>query len=62
MQACKLQERRKGEFLGYEPREPKPMDARGEVWTANRVAEVIARTFGVRYHRDPVGWLLREEG
>ena len=35
---------------------------RGEVWTARRVAEVIARTFGVRYHRDHVGRLLREAG
>ena len=33
---------------------------RGDVWTASRVAEVIFRTFGVRYHRDHVGRLLRE--
>src|SRR5438552_3949534 len=35
---------------------------RGDVWTASRVAEVIARTFGVHYHRDHVGKLLREAG
>jgi transposase len=35
---------------------------RGDVWTARRVAEVIARMFGVRYHRDHVGRLLREAG
>ena len=35
---------------------------RGDVWTASRVAEVIHRTFGVRYHRDHVGRLLREAG
>jgi transposase len=35
---------------------------RGEVWTASRVAEVIKRTFGVRYHRDHVGKLMREAG
>jgi transposase len=35
---------------------------RGDVWTASRVTEVIARTFGVRYHRDHVGKLLREAG
>ena len=35
---------------------------RGDVWTARRVAEVIHRTFGVRYHRDHVGRLLREAG
>jgi Winged helix-turn helix len=36
------------------------MDTRGEVWTAQRVAEVIDRTFGVRSHRDYVGHLLCE--
>ncbi len=35
---------------------------RGDVWTARRVAEVIARTFGVRFHRDHVGRLMREAG
>ncbi len=34
----------------------------GDVWTASRVADVIFRTFGVRYHRDHVGRLLREAG
>ena len=33
---------------------------RGDVWTATRVAEVIRRTFGVRYHRDHVSRLLRQ--
>src|SRR5207253_10079167 len=35
---------------------------RGDVWTAKRVVEVIARTFGVRYHPDHVGRLMREAG
>jgi len=35
---------------------------RGDVWTARRVAEVIRRTFGVRYHRDHVSRLLRQLG
>jgi transposase len=35
---------------------------RGDVWTARRVTEVIAKTFGVRYHRDHVGRLMREVG
>ncbi len=35
---------------------------RGDVWTARCMAEVIYRTFGVRYHRDHVGRLLREAG
>jgi transposase len=35
---------------------------RGDVWTASRVAQVIYQRFGVRYHRDHVGRLLREAG
>ena|SRR5437588_746396 len=35
---------------------------RGDVWTASRVAEVIRRSFGVHYHRDHVGKLMREAG
>lgn len=35
---------------------------RGNVWTARRVAKVIEQTFGVRYSRDHVGKLLRQEG
>jgi transposase len=35
---------------------------RGDVWTASRIAQVIARNFGVRYHRDHVGRLMREAG
>jgi transposase len=33
---------------------------RGEVWTCARIARVIAEEFGVRYHKDHVGRLLRE--
>src|SRR6516225_1425543 len=33
---------------------------RGEVWTCSRVAQVIEEEFGVRYHKDHVGRLLRE--
>src|SRR5205823_4986637 len=32
----------------------------GDVWTHSRVAVVIQRMFGVPYHRDHVGRLLRE--
>lgn len=31
---------------------------RTELWTTARIADVIARTFGVRYHRDHVGRLM----
>ena len=34
----------------------------GDVWTAKRIASVIERTFGVRYHPDHVGRLLRQAG
>src|SRR5262249_5872225 len=32
---------------------------RGDIWTAKRVAQVIQRAFGVRYHPDHVRRLLR---
>lgn len=34
----------------------------GDVWTAKRVAAVIEQEYGVRYHPDHVGRLLREVG
>ncbi len=33
---------------------------RGEVWTCARISRVIEEEFGVRYHKDHVGRLLRE--
>jgi len=35
---------------------------RTEIWTTARVATVIRRAFGVRYHRDHVGRLLHGLG
>jgi transposase len=35
---------------------------RTDLWTTARIAEVIRRTFGVRYHRDHVGRLLHRLG
>ena len=35
---------------------------RGDMWTSGRIRDVIARRFGVRYHRDHVRKLLRELG
>ena len=35
---------------------------RGDIWTAKRVATVIRREFGVRYHPHHVGKLLRAAG
>ena len=33
-----------------------------DLWTTKRVAELIERTFGVRYHLHHVGKILRELG
>ena len=35
---------------------------RTELWTTQRIAEVIEARFGVRYHRDHVGRLMRSLG
>ena len=34
----------------------------GDVWTQARIAKVIQRTFGVTYHRDHIGRMLRDLG
>lgn len=41
---------------------PEAFGFRGGIWTAERVAAVIEKTFGVRYHPDHVGRLLRDAG
>jgi transposase len=35
---------------------------RGDIWTRARIAAIIKREFGVSYHRDHIGRLLREVG
>ncbi len=45
------------EFLWHGP---EAYGFRGEVWTCARVALVIEEEFGVRYHKDHVGRLLKE--
>jgi transposase len=47
------------EFLWHGP---EAYGVRGEVWTCARVARVIEEEFGVRYHKDHVGRLLKELG
>lgn len=34
----------------------------GEVWTQARIAKLIRRVFGVSYHRDHIGRILRDLG
>jgi transposase len=48
-----------GRLLG---RGPLAHGYRTDLWTTQRVAEVIQRTFGVRYHRAHVGRLLHRLG
>ena len=41
---------------------PEAYGFRGEVWTCPRVVEVLAREFGVTYHRDHVSRILKDLG
>lgn len=45
------------EFLWHGP---EAYGFRGEVWTCARIARVIEEEFGVRYHKDHVGRLLKD--
>ena len=47
------------EFLWHGP---EAYGFRGQVWTCARVARVIEEEFGVRYHKDHVGRLLKDLG
>jgi transposase len=47
------------EFLWHGP---ESYGFRGAVWTCARIARVIEEEFGVRYHKDHVGRLLKELG
>jgi transposase len=47
------------EFLWHRP---EAYGFRGEVWTCDRVARVIEEEFGVNYHPDHVGRLLKDLG
>ena len=58
----RLTAEQKGQMPGLLAKGAEAYGFRGDVWTASRVAVVIARTFGVRYHRDHVGRLMREAG
>jgi transposase len=45
------------EFLWHGP---EAYSFRGEVWTCARISRVIEEEFGIRYHKDHVGRLLKE--
>ena len=57
---CRLTRQQKWlipEFLWHGP---EAYGFRGQVWTCARIARVIEEEFGVRYHKDHVGRLLKE--
>jgi transposase len=56
----KLTAEQRAQIPGLLARGAEAYGFRGEVWTATRIAAVIERTFGVRYHRDHVSRLLRQ--
>ena len=59
---ARLSAEQRAEIPGLLERGAEGYGFRGDVWTANRVAAVIERTFGVRYSRDHVSLLLRRLG
>ena len=59
---AKLTAEQRAQLPGLLARGAEAHGFQGDVWTASRVAEVIWRTFGVRYHRDHVSRLLRQAG
>jgi transposase len=60
--APRLSAEQKAQIPGWLAQGAEAYGFRGDVWTASRIAQVIYRNFGVRYHRDHVGRLLREAG
>src|SRR5215216_2530708 len=58
----KLTDEQRAALPGLLARGAEAFGFRGDVWTAKRVATVIRREFGVRYHPHHVGRLLRAAG
>lgn len=59
---CCLAQREKNRLITILKRGPRKAGYATDLWTCQRVAEVIDREFGVRYHPDHVGKLLRRLG
>ncbi len=59
---AKLTAEQRAQIPGLLARGAEAYGFRGDVWTAARVAAVIWRSFGVRYHRDHVSRVLRQAG
>jgi len=58
----KLTDEQRAALPGLLARGAEAFGFRGDVWTAKRVTAVIRREFGVRYHPNHVGNLLRAAG
>lgn len=58
----KLTDRQKRQLVKLLLRGPAAQGYRTDLWTTRRIAEVIAPEFGVSYHRDHVGRLMRQLG
>ena len=56
---ARLRAEQRAQIPGLFARGAEAYGFRGDLWTANRVAEVIGQTFGVRYSRNHVSALLR---
>ena len=59
---CKLTKRQKQRLVGYLAKGAMAQGYRTDLWTTQRIAELIERRLGVRYHRDHVGRLLHQLG
>jgi transposase len=59
---ARLDVQQKGQLVGLLLQGALAQGYRTDLWTTARVAEVIARTFGVTYHRDHIGRLLHGLG
>jgi len=58
----KLNQRQKQRLVKLLLRGPRKAGYPTDLWTCPRVAEVIQKHFGVRYHVDHVWWILRSLG
>ena len=58
----KLTESQKRRFVRYLLQGAPAHGYRTDLWTTRRIAELIERKFGVRYHRDHIGRLMRQMG
>ena len=59
---CRLARRQKNRLVTLLKQGPRKAGYANDLWTCRRVAEVIDREFGVQYHPDHVGKLLRQLG